>query len=548
MTRGLVVALIALGYAAGLTGTVTDISEESASALLLAKALASGHGYRAIWMPGNPTVIGIPCGLPLLLAPVVAWRGLDLWAIQLVMTAIAVAALVVVGRLLSVVGAHTPILTLTAAALLPSVVAAADQVNVALPSLACSALALYGIERWRAVPHDQRWLWVSGTATGVAVLLHPIGTALWLAAVLRLIGGAPAIRSTAARWRRAIAFTACAAAVPAIARWCGVPVAWPTIIGASAWEGVPLRIVQGAEALGRMVMPSWRAGLTTDVVAGGMLLLALAGWTMRARRQASALEIAVVCYLVWWGASQASQPQLLVAVAPFVVYYVIEGAGGIGSWCRRWAWGARAVRTAGLAAAAIWLGVNALLSAEILLAKRSGHFLSADDRHFVAAHLWAAEHLPTAVVVASDRPAVSAFISHRYAVGWPSERATHVAVREDVAVPDRWRLMTTFGSTRLYEVVRVPPDISRGRDGRRRKECQERGGRRISGQRHVDDERRRNPPRIRPSLRVAAEWGQRWRCSSSTYSLLSTPSSSRLADDPITHATRLARDVGGHSV
>ena len=87
--------------------------------------------------------------------------------------------------------------------------------------------------------------------------------------------------------------------------------------------------------------------------------------------------------------------------------------------------------------------------------------------------------------------------------------------------------------------LRAYPNNLAAATGRVTSECKERGGI-DAGDRHAIDERRRNPTRDDPSLRVAAGPGCLVRYGSSTMLSFASTASPRLASTPVAHATRLA--------
>jgi hypothetical protein len=360
--------------------------------------------------------------------------------VQLAMTGLAIAAMAAMARLLALVGARAPGVTLALVASLPPLVAMTDHATTLWPHLIGLWLVLGWLERLRADGagvSTHRWrLWGAGVLTGAVCLVEPSGIALWVAAVAWLMTRAPRAQGRAQRTRHAVEFSLGAIAIVAIARLLGMPVAPAGLPGGgSAWAAWP----------SLQPLAVWVAGIPLALAA----LATLVGWVARWRRGASAMEYAMVCYLVTLALGGARSDQRIAAILPMGVYYIVEGGVVLGGWWRS----RRTARVVGLAIAALWLAANASASAMILHAKRSGRALTSDDRSFAELHLWAAEHLPPGAVLASDRPAASAFISHRHAVSRPSERATHLVAREDAAAPDRWRVMTASGAMRLYEVV-----------------------------------------------------------------------------------------------
>ena len=100
-----------------------------------------------------------------------------------------------------------------------------------------------------------------------------------------------------------------------------------------------------------------------------------------------------------------------------------------------------------------------------------------------------------------------------------------------------------LGAAGLIVLFRAYPDIPASRDGPRYEEGKERRG--IDAIESIaDEEQRRNPTYIGPSLRVAAGPGRLRRCGSSPMGFVASTASPRLASSKATPATRLARILG----
>lgn len=81
-----------LGLAFSLDRTPAAGAEDGAY-LALGKAIATGRGYRNVWLEQAPPQTKYPCGLPLLLSPVVAVFGLNFAALRALIAVFAVALL-----------------------------------------------------------------------------------------------------------------------------------------------------------------------------------------------------------------------------------------------------------------------------------------------------------------------------------------------------------------------------------------------------------------------------------------------------------------------
>jgi 4-amino-4-deoxy-L-arabinose transferase-like glycosyltransferase len=136
------------------------------------------HGVYGFAQSGNvamPTLIRLP-GYPLFLVACFRLFGVEHYtAVMYVQCAIDLSTCLVVSALAGrLFGRRAAVAALWLAALCPFTASYVAAPLTETPSLACIALAFYGIERWRATGLGwNRWLWMTSLAMAGALLLRP---------------------------------------------------------------------------------------------------------------------------------------------------------------------------------------------------------------------------------------------------------------------------------------------------------------------------------------------------------------------------------------
>ncbi len=136
------------------------------------------HGVYGFAESGSapvPTLIRLP-GYPLFLAACVRMFGVEHYtAVMCVQCAIdLLTCLLVSGLAWRLFGPRGGMAALWLAALCPFTASYVSAPLTEIPSLACIALAFYGLESWRAAGLGfNRWLWITSAAMAYAVLLRP---------------------------------------------------------------------------------------------------------------------------------------------------------------------------------------------------------------------------------------------------------------------------------------------------------------------------------------------------------------------------------------
>ncbi len=147
--------------------TYWDAKPDAGTYLIAARALARGEGYRVM---GEPFTLRPP-GFSLLLAPLVAWRGIDFTALNLYVSAFGVAAVVLFFLLLRPrVGAPVAFAGALVVWLQPGFQQITNQVLADVPGLALALACLVLLRR-----SDRRPSTLTDAALGLA-----IGAACWV--------------------------------------------------------------------------------------------------------------------------------------------------------------------------------------------------------------------------------------------------------------------------------------------------------------------------------------------------------------------------------
>ena len=181
-------AVFVVGVSLWSLDATLKLQEDSGIYIALAESLAAGQGYRDIFFVERPPHVQYPPLFPVLLAPDVAVRGLDIAAMKLTMTAAAVVALVLVAVLFRrLAGDRTAALVVLATGASPALVYYTQSVMTEIPYLLVSLLAVLWIERCARTG----WT-VGGGAIAVGLLaavylLRLVGVALLAATLLYVL-------------------------------------------------------------------------------------------------------------------------------------------------------------------------------------------------------------------------------------------------------------------------------------------------------------------------------------------------------------------------
>lgn len=179
----LMFAYIVLVLAAMTDGHVWG--DDWAQYVLHARNIVTGHPYTDtgyLFNPDRPHVgpPSYPPGLPLLLAPILAVSGINIFAFKVVCFACAVAAFPVAFRLLSFsVSNNKAFLAVFLFALHPDVWAPREAIGSEAPYLLFSMLTLW----WGARPTQPNGSWVTSAAAGIL-----LGFLLYISVICRSIG------------------------------------------------------------------------------------------------------------------------------------------------------------------------------------------------------------------------------------------------------------------------------------------------------------------------------------------------------------------------
>ncbi|HVE77916.1 MAG TPA: glycosyltransferase family 39 protein [Gemmatimonadaceae bacterium] len=446
----LVVAAVVLGVnAAILQPWPAGVFYDDAMYLVLAKALATGEGYRYLNLPGTPAATHFPPGYPAVLAAI--WALFpdfpdNLALLKLANCVFAAAAAVAVYVLARRRLALSPVLAAGVCALAGATFPFILLTGVLLSEplfLALLVPALLVAER-AAEEDDARLAAAVGAAAAVVALVRSVGILLIPAACLVL-----ALRR---RWRAA---GACAAAGVLVALpwrlWAAAhagdaPAALGAMYGPYAsfvgdvWGGPgALRFVaetalKNLTAPPRLVAALFAVGMPTPVVllVLGTAAACLATGAVRVARQAPVTAAYLAAYLATVLVWPFMPDRFLWAVWPLLA--VTAAAGAVALWRaaagRRWGVPARALLTAGLGAAAIGhLHYNARGFANA--------WYESPQRTAALAALplarWVEAHVPPGDVVMSDAELLVYLYTGRRAIPPGTFRAESYLAPEDPA-------------------------------------------------------------------------------------------------------------------
>lgn len=351
---------------------------DDAQYLVLAKALATGNGYRFLNLPGAPAATHFPPGYPAFLA--VLWRiapafpenvALFKFANALLLAIVAVLICALGQRLLTLPRWIASVAALAGTATIPSLVLSSAIMSEPLFLALLLPLLLWAERETGATdrPSTLRTPLALGVATGLLILVRTHGLALVGAVVLTYL-----LRR---RWREAAAFAA--AALLVVAPW----MAWvavhndslpPLVRGAygsylgwlvAGWrvEGLHLLGVTVADNLAtvwmtiaRSIAPGGNAALS--IVAGAIYLALAAPGVERTWRRARVLTLFVAFYLAIVLVWPFSPLRFLWGIWPLLM--LLPAAGVLSAWESQFVRQHVAARRGLLAAsAALALGIAA---------------------------------------------------------------------------------------------------------------------------------------------------------------------------------------------
>ena len=331
------------------------LQEDSGVYIALAESLASGQGYRDVFLVDRPLHVQYPPLFPVLLAPVVGLRGLDIAAMKLVMTVAALVALVLVAALLRrLAGDRTAALVVLATGASPALVYYTQSVMTEVPYLLVSLLAVLWIERCA------RTGWTVGrgaVAVGLLAavyLVRIVGVALLAATILYLLldGGGPrrsriphCCRAGGLRGDSAVAL----APVSSLASGgSGIPYvryyAWslePVVSVPSGMSGLSVLVGKVRVALsaygahtGRVFfywLPVSTIGDMCALLATAIGVVGFADSVVRRRTLVEYYVLFYVCALLVFPGSR--QQRYMVPLIPFLWFYFLVGLGGCCGEC-----------------------------------------------------------------------------------------------------------------------------------------------------------------------------------------------------------------------
>jgi hypothetical protein len=419
----------AVWQASGLT-SLHGWSDDGSLYLRHAENLLAGRPYSSVLHGQTPsvgwTMENYPPGLPLTLAPLLAWRGLDWMAFQWAMWFWYVAALAAVAA--AVWRIARPWETVAVLAIMAArfeYSRLASHINSDFPFLLAQALAL------ALIPHTAHASWwravAAGLAGGCAYALR--GTGLFLVA-----GGALHSWWRWGRWTRFAAISTliavgCMGAQTVLAPGGG---AYLQVLRSVSWMTLRRNWIQLPLELGGVVWPAvW--------LAPPLLLLGVFGlWRLLVdeRRPAwfafAALYLPVV--LIW---PYSDAPRFLLPLMPLWLLALVRGAGTLA----RGAW------------------LPGLLVAAALLAQFRAHLdfrrnppvYGLNDPAALAAYQYLKDSLPAGALIACRKPRTVSLFTGRPSLVY-SLRLPPAAVRTDICAS---------GATHLFSAPDVFPDDRR---------------------------------------------------------------------------------------
>jgi hypothetical protein len=400
----------------------------------LATSIAGGHGYRDLYLTGDPVHTKYPPVFPLLLALILAQAGPSVIVMKLAVVVMAAAALLALHRLYAELhGEPSALIVVLLTVSLHSILFYSHSVMSEMPYVLFSLLAMLAAHRCaRRLPGG--WLWLTAALVSLTYLTRLVGLALLPAVIAHIVidGEGPA----RARWRRAIGFGAlasCGAALwfargamlgdgavsPYVAEF-----RFHDLVEAGTATGVVTEFVGRIGAnllryeihLGQAIL-HWAPRLTILMVLASSV--SFVGLLRCAWRQRTILEYYVVCYLAILVVYPVNHPQrYLVPVLPFLLFYFVTGVtwlatlllaaagrlarGGDPVWARPGAGGIAAAVTALLL---VTNGAGAVVR-EVMWPEAEGYHLSPGEHMYRDLALWARDHTPAGSVFVWAKPSL----------------------------------------------------------------------------------------------------------------------------------------------
>ena len=421
------------------------VEHDSGIYIILSKALATGQGYREIFLVGNPLHTKYPPLFPLLLEPLVYVFGYHFVAMKLLVVAFAVGALFplyILCRDLSddVMASLVVIATVTS----PGILHYSHSIMTEMPYLFFSFLALYWLHKCAI---QGTW---SGKSVAIAVALIPVvyltrllGLSLLVAAVAYLLvdgAGRPG-----ARIRRAIVLGGLAA-IPAVIWflhnwWMG------EAAGTAYWSGYGGRVYDAPSAIDsisilsiRLMTNLYKYALHSSMVVffylpsvlERLLLVPLAalifgGFLWRAVRKRTVLEYYVLFYMCSVLLFPGTRPQrYLVPLIPFLWYYFLTAVYQGLSWLHKeplWSMSPyqRGARLAVQLLFVLLVTSNGAASvvANVIHQGREDYYHTVGEEGYIGVTQWVGTHTTPESVFIWAKPALRFLWTGRKAVDYP---------------------------------------------------------------------------------------------------------------------------------
>jgi 4-amino-4-deoxy-L-arabinose transferase-like glycosyltransferase len=355
-------ALVGAGALACLALYVTALDPnlflwgDNAHYMIVAKSLATGHGFRDIQTPGNPPfTFPVPL-FPLALAPIVRFFDYDLIPLKLFVTVIAVLTVLAAWRLFRLLlDVRRAVLLTVMVAVSPQFVSFSHQVMTELPYLGLSLLALlWAICYARQEEAFGRAAVYTVLAVSAATLTRTIGVTLVLGiAAFLVIDGAGVLRR---RIGKAALMCACCATVWLAAN-ASILAAIPyygefrngTASGrhGAAGTGLLSRVATNVAAYAGALPETVYYGYSLRdpaprLVGAVIVFITLLGFVYSAWRRRASLEYYCVAYagvlLLYEPSNSGNLRRYLVPLIPFLFYYFARGIEILGVFAVRMRW------------------------------------------------------------------------------------------------------------------------------------------------------------------------------------------------------------------
>ena len=409
------------------------LGEDPAQYLLLAQSLASGQGYRDLFLPGHPPHMFFPFVFPMLLAPLVALFGMDFRWMHLP-NAVCGALIPVLVYLLVRRREGWPI-ALPAAlftGISPLLVEMMPRITSDLPYLPVSLMALLVLEQGSS---RGKGLWLAICLVLVAEFTRTIGFTLGFGAVMALwcsrrqetksavykqillMGGVVFGAMLLWWWRNAGLEMARGGYYLAYLQWDPDKDTFAGLTLPKLWRHLEYAVHFYGVASARAIIPRipyavFNQNLWLWVLLGGLTVF---GWFSRVTRKQSAWEWYALSYvsviLIW----PFYPTRFLLPLLPALFYYFLvgmkEAAYGFARLLKQPIGGPL------YAALAVSLAVsNVLFSGTSIDFYLRGPTMEPREIALFTVHDWIRKNLPSDAVVFSATPALTSLITHRHAV------------------------------------------------------------------------------------------------------------------------------------